>query len=166
MAEDDREMEQAELLNAVIAGTVKKQGRGRPKKGSTAVTWAQVGLTRQQVHEWRKLAQIPDEIAEAFMDTRRAEGKTPSRRSVLIHFGLKNVVSDDVFVGSPIGDLAEQLLEPVERFLKNAQMSDKQRRWLIRALRYRLRTIALMADMDENQREPFECSKTRALEAL
>jgi hypothetical protein len=35
--------------------------RGRPKKGSGQLRWADFGFTRQRVHEWRRMAEIPDD---------------------------------------------------------------------------------------------------------
>jgi hypothetical protein len=37
---------------------------------------------------------------------------------MLIQFGLKNVASDDIFMGTAIGDVAEKLLEPLERIFE------------------------------------------------
>ncbi len=126
----------------------KLQGRGRPRKGSTNVTYKQLGITRQQVYEWRRLAEIGEDEMKAFLDKCRAETKRTSRRGVLVHFGKrKNVASDDIFADTPTGELAEALLADFERIVP--EMTRQQRRWVIRALRARLRAIDLLAEMNE-----------------
>lgn len=52
-----------------------RQGRGRPAKGSTLPTLADLDLTRQQAHEWRKLASIPDDVFEAAIVEAKDRGR-------------------------------------------------------------------------------------------
>jgi len=85
-------------------GDIKLQGRGRPKKGSATLKLKDLGITRQQAHEYRKVSSISKEEIEAFWAKRAAEGKPPTRRTLLIHFGLKNVANDDIFVDTPLDD--------------------------------------------------------------
>jgi hypothetical protein len=135
----------SELLGALFAGTVRKQGRGRPRKGSDRVTWAQLGFTRQQVHRMLKLASIPENIKETYFAQCEAKGKKCSYRGLFRAAGLDNVANEDVFIGTIYGDLADKILQPVERVIE--KMDDQQRRCFIRALRYRLKVIADLADV-------------------
>ena len=111
----------------------KMKGRGWPRKGSADLTYAELGLTCQQVWEWRKLAEIPHDDFEGYLDQCRREGKKTSVRGVLVHFGKRNiVVSDAIFSDTPTGDLANHLLKGFERVLP--LMTPHQRRWVIRAM--------------------------------
>ena len=141
----------AELFEAVIGGKLPKQGRGRPKKDSTAVRWSDLGLTRQQVWEWIRLAEIPKEALLAFYAKRRAEGRPPSRRGLLVQFGLrKNVASDDVFADDPIGEeLVNSLLGPFERILP--KLTPRQCRKVIRAMNFRMRALCLRQEMTSEE---------------
>jgi hypothetical protein len=142
----------AELMQAIRDGKLTKQGRGRPRKGSTAVRWRDLGLTRQQVWEWLRLAQIPGEALDAYFAKSLAEEKRPSTRGLLIQFGLRNnVANDDVFAGTPTGELAEALLAGFERIVP--ELTRRQRRSLIRAMRNQMRVIDLRAEMNEDDRE-------------
>ncbi len=150
----------------------KFKGRGRPKKGCTDITHKELGVTRQQMYEARKLAEIPQEEFERFMANRRHQGKPASRRSILVHFGKRNnVVSDDSFVGTPFGDLAETILRGFERV--SSEMTPAQRRLLARALKYRIREICPIAEMNDEkspkkrnrlpQERPIEVPMTRSI---
>jgi hypothetical protein len=59
-----------------------------------------------------------------------------------------------IFKDSDIGGLAKKLLEPAERVLKG--MNDRQRGYLVRDLRARLRSIATLADL-----RPIRSSRKR-----
>ena len=123
--------------------------RGRPRKGSTDITYRELGVTRQEMYEARKLSQIPEQDYSAFVEKRKAEGKRISRRSILVHFGKrKNVATDDIFVGTIYGDMAERILCGFENACQD--MTHAQRRCLVRALRFRIREIDLQAEMAED----------------
>jgi hypothetical protein len=129
-----------------IAQQIRERGlpkRGRPKKGSDTVKWADLGVTRQQVHLWRKLAEIPSDDFEAYLSS--PTRKRGSRRAILVHFGKINVVADDIYEETEIGRLARALLEPTERVLE--EMNERQRFHLIRAMRYQLKAIAALVDL-------------------
>ncbi len=129
------------------------QGRGRPKKGSTAVKLAELGFTRQQSYENKRLASIPEDEVKAFWARQRAEGKTPSIRGALVHFGLRhNVVDDDIFPDTQYGELAKIWLRPFE--VLALELTEQQRRLLFRAVKVRWRAISLRADMKQSQMEP------------
>jgi hypothetical protein len=130
--------ERAELLKATFESGQWPR-RGRPKKGEVRVRWADLGLSRQRVHEWSRMGEIPAADFDAFLARRDAEGKRITRRSILVHFGKINVRSEDIFEGTPTGELAEFLLRPVERVFE--ELEKPQRRALLHALRFRLRCI-------------------------
>ena len=126
----------------------KLKGRGRPRKNSTEITYAELGFTRQQVYEFKKLAEIPYDEFNAYMTRQRVERKKVSVRGILVHFGKRNnVVSDDIFAEGPTADLAKALLAGFERIVP--LMTRKERRWVIRALEARLRMIDFRAEMSE-----------------
>jgi hypothetical protein len=125
------------------------KGRGRPRKDSAdELTYAQPGVTRQQAWDWRKLAEIPQDAFFAYLDKCKAEGKKSSIRGVLFHFGKrKNVATDDIFTDTPTGELANSLLQGFERIVP--LMTPRQRRWVIRAMNYRMREICYRQGMEE-----------------
>jgi len=153
--------EQSELLGAVVRWHVSKQGRGRPKKDSTAVTWEQLGFTRQQVHTYRKLASIPEATMEAYFDQCLADGRMPTYRGLYSVGGLENVASENVFGDTVFGELAEKVLKPVERIAE--QMNDRQRRCFMRALRERLKGIACLAELTSDETKNGKCSNSSNL---
>jgi hypothetical protein len=123
--------------------------RGRPKKGSSEPRWADFGLTRQLVHEWRRMAEIPEDQFEAYLSGRSQDGKRITRRGILVHFGKINVRTADVFEGTPIGDLAEVLLRGAEAVF--SELNKRERYALLYALRFRLRCIASAADLEREE---------------
>jgi hypothetical protein len=120
--------------------------RGRPKKGGGQLRWSDYGLTRQWVYDARRSASVPEDIFEAWLKDAHSKGRRPSHRSLMIRGGLINVVSADIFEGTPTGELAESLLRDVERCLQYMQFGKGKRRALFHALRWRLRVIAKDAD--------------------
>jgi hypothetical protein len=126
----------------------KLKGRGRPEKGCTDITYRELGFTRQQVYEMRKLAEIPQHELDHFLEDCKRQQKPITRRFILVHFGKRNnVVTDDIFVDTPFGDLAETILHSFERVC--SEMTQPQRRYLARALKYRIREICLLAEMND-----------------
>jgi hypothetical protein len=123
--------------------------RGRPKKGSSQPRWADFGFTRQRVHEWRRMAEIPEDQFEAYLSGRRQDGKGITRRGILVQFGKINIRTADVFEGTPIGDLAEALLRGAEAVF--SELNKRERYALLHALRFRLRCIAGAADLERDE---------------
>jgi hypothetical protein len=123
--------------------------RGRPKKGSSQLRWADCGTTRQRVHEWRRMAEIPEDQFDAYLRERREKGKHITVRGILAHFGKINVRTADVFEGTPIGDLAEALLRRVEAVF--SELNKRERYALLHALRFRLRCIARAVDLERDE---------------
>jgi hypothetical protein len=144
------EDERLELLVTVLrSGNMPR--RGRPKKGSGQPKWSDFGFTRQFVYECRRMAEIPQDDFEAWQTERERQGKNPSTRALFIHFGKRNVYSEDIFEGTPTGDLAHALLKPVERVFRFGELTKHQRRALLHALRFRLKCIADMAKLESDE---------------
>jgi hypothetical protein len=55
------------------------QGQGRPKKGSTKTTCAQLGFTRQEMADARELAAVPKDLFEAAITQAKAEATAAGR---------------------------------------------------------------------------------------
>lgn len=128
------------IAQALRSGNLPR--RGRPRKGGTQLRWADLGLDRRRVFEWKLLSQIPKAEFEALA------GKL-SKRALLIRAGGVNVRAADVYEGTKIGELAEALLRPVERFFEEQREITRQGRYaVLHALRYRLRAIVDKAALD------------------
>ena len=140
--------EREELIaQALRSGNLPR--RGRPRKGGTQLRWADLGLDRRRVFEWKRMSKIPQADFDAFFDAQRRAGGKLSHRAILVYFHLINVRSADVFEGTEIGELAEALLRPVERFFEEQREITRQGRYaVLHALRYRLRAIADKAALD------------------
>ncbi|MFZ0662424.1 MAG: hypothetical protein WAM66_07015 [Acidobacteriaceae bacterium] len=95
------------------------------------------------------MSKIPQADFDAFIDAQKRAGRKLSQRAILVHFNLINVRSADVFEGTEIGELAEALLRPVERFFEEQRKITRQGRYaVLHALRYRLRAIVDKAALD------------------
>lgn len=125
--------------------------RGRPRKGQHKFTWADLGLTRQEVHLFRKLAEIPEEPFEAFskVQSQRGRGRV-SRRAILVHFGKINVIGDDVFDETDIGHLADCMLRWAGPALES--LTARQLGYLARSLSHKLRSMATLKDLHDDGR--------------
>ena len=127
--------------------------RGRPKKGEQRVTWADLGLTRQQIYLFRKMAEIDnsafEEFVAKFLKEAIAEGnpKKLSRRRILAHFGKINVASDDVFEDTDIGYLAETMLKWAASTI--GSLNARQLRYLGRSLNFKLRSMATRRELSD-----------------
>jgi hypothetical protein len=140
---DLRELSERERWEYLFAMLREGKGprAGRPKKNSDIPKWRDLGLTRKEVWRMRRLGEIPDADFEAFLAWRTASGKSPSYRSILIHFGKINVPTENDFDGTPVGDLAKAVLKPVERIVFKGDLDRGQRRVLKRALQTQLQQI-------------------------
>jgi hypothetical protein len=134
------ENERFEYLLAMI-----REGKGpragRPNKHSEVPRWRDFGLTRKQVWRMRRLAEIPNEDFQAFLDLNLTNGKRSSYRAIFVHFGKLNVPTENDFDGTPLGDLARSLLAPCERLLDSDSLDERERRILKRALSARFQQI-------------------------
>jgi hypothetical protein len=130
------ERERWEYLFAMF-GEGKGPRAGRPRKNSDIPKWRDFGLTRKRVWLMRHLAEIPEAEFEAYM----AEPHPPSHRAILVHFGKINVPDENVFDGTPLGELAQKLLAPCERLLDSGALSERERRIIKRAVLARLQQI-------------------------
>src|SRR5437016_63458 len=59
----------ARCANYVMQRDVNWRGRmrGRPPKRIHGKTLAELGITRQQAHQWRRLAEIPEDVFEMLL---------------------------------------------------------------------------------------------------
>ena len=136
-------MTERELFEALTSSGLKLKGRGRPKKGSTDVTYAQLGLNRQQVHEWRLLASIPKEQFEQYMSTH--QGKRISRRGILVHFGLRKNVGGDDNIPPGLLSIVDGAMAGLEQLALFMSPRDRRRLW--QAVRRQIRVIDLKAEL-------------------
>lgn len=76
-----------------------RAGRGRPRKGSTAKTLANFGITSQQISEWGRMATVCDQfendaLFELLLSLRKPNGRMASdaarRRALRMAEGLLN----------------------------------------------------------------------------
>jgi hypothetical protein len=124
------------LLAMLKAG--KGPRAGRPRKDSEIPRWADIGFTRKEVWRMRRLAEIPKEDFDAFLDSPR---KRSSFRSTFVRFNKINVPSENDFDGTPLGELASSLMAPCERLLDSGALNARERRLVKRAVLARLKQI-------------------------
>jgi hypothetical protein len=152
------ESEQWDRIGALLAkGELPR--RGRPKKGEDRLKWSDFGWTRQEAWRILKMGGIPEAEKKAFMEQRKAEGKPLSQRAILVHFGEINVISDDIYDGTTTGDLAKMMLEAANIECILPELTERQRRFLFRALHARLRQIAWKAEQAVPQIEVSEVAE-------
>lgn len=66
--------EREELIaQALRSGNLPR--RGRPRKGGTQLRWADLGLDRRRVFEWKRMSKIPQADFDAFFDAQRRAGE-------------------------------------------------------------------------------------------
>jgi hypothetical protein len=135
---DLSESERWEYLIAQIKAG-KGPRAGRPRKNSDIPKWSDFGFTRQQVWKMRRMAEIPEDVVSQFCAAREAKDQIVTTRGLLVAGGKVNVIDENVFDGTGIGQLAVRVLEPVEKIF--SQMNKVQSRWFLLALRFRLKQI-------------------------
>ena len=60
-------------------------GRGRPSKMSEAPTFSNLGIRRDQVHEWRQVRDAGPEVVEQAIRGAIAEGRAPTKADISRH---------------------------------------------------------------------------------
>jgi hypothetical protein len=147
---DFRDLSESERFEYMAAMIRKGLGprAGRPRTDSDIPKWRDIGLTRQQVWRMRRLAEIPESDLDVFLQRHSANPKNrrTSYRSILIHFGKINVLTENDFDQTPLGELVRSLLAPCERLLDSEELCDMERRLLKKALQARLQQLFRCGD--------------------
>jgi hypothetical protein len=132
-------------------GSLIKEGKGpskgRPRKDGSTVTWKDVGITRTQAFKWRQLARVPQEVMDAHIAQRKAKGKRVSTRGFLIAGGvIENVSDENIFEGSGIDEIAQNLLKVAAGWFERSDSPAKVKKWVIRAMVVELRKMRYAID--------------------
>lgn len=134
------EDERLQLLQYYIAeaeaGRIAFRKRGRPRKGSTAVSLHElIGITRQKLCYCLKMAKVAENDFKI--------GPRRGTYTMLVKAGQRRAVdAADTFEGTGLDQVARLLLLPAEKYLEGLSKADQK--LVIRALRCQMQALAEM----------------------